>query len=239
MVWFCQTIDACSSCLLFTMSVLRKLQERGMRKEKEFNQDWLQTGLGLGGHSTLSPSVCQGSGPTGCREEPSLSLSDRPQMWPLPPQKGLGGSFLHDLCMSGHQVLSRKQRISPRNKTKLLCGLPNSLMEELKLYQVTHFVVFLHRLIGDILLCTGFLSYLGPFNQIFRNLLLKDQWETELRARKIPFTENLNLISMLVDPPTVSVTFLLTLFEFQSRFISYLQRNQGTPNLFLFCFSFN
>ncbi|XP_019488822.1 PREDICTED: dynein heavy chain 8, axonemal, partial [Hipposideros armiger] len=61
----------------------------------------------------------------------------------------------------------------------------------------------INRLVGDILLCTGFLSYLGPFNQIFRNLLLKDQWEIELRARKIPFTENLNLISMLVDPPTI------------------------------------
>lgn len=74
---------------------------------------------------------------------------------------------------------------------------------------------------GDILLCTGFLSYLGPFNQIFRNYLLKDLWELELRARKIPFSENLNLISMLVDPPTVSVSVLITLFEFQSHFISY------------------
>lgn len=80
---------------------------------------------------------------------------------------------------------------------------------------------FLNRLVGDILLCTGFLSYLGPFNQIFRNFLLKDQWEIELRARRIPFTENLNLISMLVDPPTVSVTVLIMSFEFQSHFISY------------------
>lgn len=66
----------------------------------------------------------------------------------------------------------------------------------------------LHRLVGDVLLCTGFLSYLGPFNQIFRNYLLKDQWELEMKARKIPFTENLNLIAMLVDPPTVSLAFL-------------------------------
>lgn len=90
------------------------------------------------------------------------------------------------------------------------------------------------RLVGDILLCTGFLSYLGPFNQIFRNHLLKDQWEIELRARKIPFTENLNLISMLVDPPTVSVTFLIILFERQPHLISCLLRNQGTPNFFFF-----
>ncbi|XP_036073448.1 dynein heavy chain 8, axonemal isoform X1 [Rousettus aegyptiacus] len=69
--------------------------------------------------------------------------------------------------------------------------------------QSKEFKAQINRLVGDILLCTGFLSYLGPFNQIFRNFLLKDQWEIELRARRIPFTENLNLISMLVDPPTI------------------------------------
>ncbi|KAM5298313.1 dynein axonemal heavy chain 8 [Ctenodactylus gundi] len=69
--------------------------------------------------------------------------------------------------------------------------------------QSKEFKAQINRLVGDILMCTGFLSYLGPFNQIFRNYLLKDQWETELRTRKIPFTENLNLISMLVDPPTI------------------------------------
>ncbi|KAI4895809.1 hypothetical protein NFI96_021985 [Prochilodus magdalenae] len=59
-------------------------------------------------------------------------------------------------------------------------------------------------LVGDVLQLTGFLSYCGPFNQTFRNMLLKDIWEVELRKRKIPFTENLNLISMLVDQPTIS-----------------------------------
>ncbi|XP_010219892.1 PREDICTED: dynein heavy chain 8, axonemal [Tinamus guttatus] len=62
----------------------------------------------------------------------------------------------------------------------------------------------INRLVGDVLLCTGFLSYCGPFNQNFRNLLLKDLWETEMKAHKIPFSEDLNLISMLVDPPTIS-----------------------------------
>nr|AAK60623.1 axonemal dynein heavy chain 8 long form [Mus musculus] len=69
--------------------------------------------------------------------------------------------------------------------------------------QSKEFKTQINRLVGDVLLCTGFLSYLGPFNQIFRNYLLKDQWELELKARKIPFTENLNLIAMLVDPPTI------------------------------------
>uniref|UniRef100_A0AAZ3S0U6 AAA+ ATPase domain-containing protein n=1 Tax=Oncorhynchus tshawytscha TaxID=74940 RepID=A0AAZ3S0U6_ONCTS len=62
----------------------------------------------------------------------------------------------------------------------------------------------INRLVGDVLQLTGFLSYCGPFNQNFRNMLLKDIWEAELRKRKIPFTDNLNIISMLVDPPTIS-----------------------------------
>nr|XP_021145140.1 dynein heavy chain 8, axonemal isoform X1 [Columba livia] len=70
--------------------------------------------------------------------------------------------------------------------------------------QSKEFKAQIKRLVGDVLLCTGFLSYCGPFNQTFRNLLLKDLWEAEMRAQKIPFTENLNLISMLVDPPTIS-----------------------------------
>uniref|UniRef100_A0A8C4Y3D3 Dynein axonemal heavy chain 8 n=1 Tax=Gopherus evgoodei TaxID=1825980 RepID=A0A8C4Y3D3_9SAUR len=70
--------------------------------------------------------------------------------------------------------------------------------------QSKEFKTQINRLVGDVLLCTGFLSYCGPFNQIFRNLLLKDLWEVELRVRKIPFTENLNLISILVDQPTIS-----------------------------------
>ncbi|XP_066532241.1 dynein axonemal heavy chain 8-like isoform X2 [Hoplias malabaricus] len=62
----------------------------------------------------------------------------------------------------------------------------------------------INRLVGDVLLLTGFLSYCGPFNQTFRSMLLKDIWEAELCRRKIPFSENLNLISMLVDLPTIS-----------------------------------
>lgn len=61
----------------------------------------------------------------------------------------------------------------------------------------------LFRLVGDVLLATGFLSYLGPFNQNFRNLLLS-RWEKEMSVNKIPFSDNLNLINMLTDAATVS-----------------------------------
>merc|ERR1719410_2030456 len=54
------------------------------------------------------------------------------------------------------------------------------------------------RLIGDTLLACGFLSYSGPFNQEFRNQLM-NTWKALLKHKTIPYTNNLNVVSMLVD----------------------------------------
>ncbi|XP_078482966.1 dynein axonemal heavy chain 8 [Ciona intestinalis] len=59
------------------------------------------------------------------------------------------------------------------------------------------------ELVGNVLLATGFLSYCGPFNQEFRNYMIKETWEKELSERKIPFVSDLNLIAMLIDAPTI------------------------------------
>ena len=61
----------------------------------------------------------------------------------------------------------------------------------------------IYRLVGDVLLASGFLSYCGPFNQDFRSLLL-DAWKKELSSRGIPHSENLNLLDMLTDSATIS-----------------------------------
>ncbi|GAB1603179.1 hypothetical protein Ahia01_000598400 [Argonauta hians] len=58
------------------------------------------------------------------------------------------------------------------------------------------------RLVGDVLLCTAFLSYSGPFNQDFR-CILHDKWVKELNSRKIPFTANLNVTDMLTNPTMI------------------------------------
>uniref|UniRef100_A0A3Q3G9U0 Dynein, axonemal, heavy chain 5 n=1 Tax=Labrus bergylta TaxID=56723 RepID=A0A3Q3G9U0_9LABR len=69
--------------------------------------------------------------------------------------------------------------------------------------QSKEFAAQTKRLVGDVLLATAFLSYSGPFNQEFRNHLLSD-WQRELKQRQIPFGNNLNLIELLIDAPTVS-----------------------------------
>lgn len=46
----------------------------------------------------------------------------------------------------------------------------------------------LDKLVGDVLLATGFLSYTGPFNQDFRALLDRD-WHIELSKQGIPYSD--------------------------------------------------
>ncbi|XP_072136268.1 dynein axonemal heavy chain 8-like [Mobula birostris] len=70
--------------------------------------------------------------------------------------------------------------------------------------QCKEFKAQINRLVGDVLLATGFLSYSGPFNQTFRDILIKVIWETELQKKKIPYTDGINLITFLVDQPMIS-----------------------------------
>ena len=74
--------------------------------------------------------------------------------------------------------------------------------------QKHYFFVLFFRLVGDVLLLTGFLSYSGPFNQEFRNKLITN-WQKEMFQRRIPYTSDLNLISMLVDNATVRILLFM------------------------------
>lgn len=69
--------------------------------------------------------------------------------------------------------------------------------------QSKEFKIQLGKLVGDVLLATGFLSYCGPYNQEFRANLIKT-WMTILREKEIPFTLNLNITNMLVESSTIS-----------------------------------
>jgi dynein heavy chain len=59
------------------------------------------------------------------------------------------------------------------------------------------------RLAGDVAKASAFVSYVGPFNSEFRNLLENDYFQGDLEAKNIPFSEGLKLTQFLVDESTV------------------------------------
>lgn len=85
------------------------------------------------------------------------------------------------------------------------------------------------------LICTGFLSYQGPFNQDFRNLLSRE-WQKLLKDRKIPFSSSINIVDYLTDATTVYFFFYFHLkHKYQPFKLSFLikigeWRLQGLPN---------
>lgn len=68
------------------------------------------------------------------------------------------------------------------------------------------------RLVGDVLILTGFLSYCGPFNQEFR-ILLQKKWFEFLHSRKIPVSVTINIVDSLTDSATVR-TVLFKIISF-------------------------
>lgn len=69
--------------------------------------------------------------------------------------------------------------------------------------QVAMFKSETDRLVGDVLVLTGFLSYCGPFNQEFR-ILLQRKWFDFIQDRKIPISVTINIVNTLIDTATVS-----------------------------------
>ncbi|KAF7401630.1 hypothetical protein HZH68_007450 [Vespula germanica] len=68
--------------------------------------------------------------------------------------------------------------------------------------QVALFKSEIERLVGDVVILTGFLSYCGPFNQEIR-ILLQRKWFDFLRDKDIPCSKTINIVDVLTDTATI------------------------------------
>jgi len=59
------------------------------------------------------------------------------------------------------------------------------------------------RLVGDVAMACAFISYAGPFNQLFRDYIVKEKFMLDLKLRNIPVSQNISLTEFLVDAGTV------------------------------------
>lgn len=110
---------------------------------------------------------------------------------------------MYDSAMREKQTLlddAESCRRKMQAATALISGLGGEKERWTK--QSKEFQEQIGRLVGDVLLATGFLSYSGPFNQEFRSLLMKG-WEKELTKCRIPFSLDLNITAIMVDNATV------------------------------------
>ena len=96
------------------------------------------------------------------------------------------------------------------NETRNKMESANKLIEALsgerqRWYQQSNeFKSVIERLVGDVALATAFISYCGPFNAEFRELLLNKYFYAHCKKLNIPVTEGLDVVKFLVDDTTIS-----------------------------------
>lgn len=60
-------------------------------------------------------------------------------------------------------------------------------------------------LTGDVLISSAFISYAGPFNKKFRDIMINDNFKKYIIDGKIPFSKTINPVKMLADEACVAV----------------------------------
>ncbi|XP_068084800.1 dynein axonemal heavy chain 8 [Anabrus simplex] len=116
---------------------------------------------------------------------------------------------LREVQANFDQAMAEKQAVlddaaACQRKMDAATALINGLAGEKKRWteQSAQFKSEIERLVGDVLLLTGFLSYSGPFNQDFR-IQLQTHWKEELLTRRIPVSKEVNIIETLCDTATI------------------------------------
>ncbi|GIQ85219.1 dynein heavy chain, partial [Kipferlia bialata] len=112
----------------------------------------------------------------------------------------------YDACMAEKQRLQNDAEVTQRrlgSAQALISGLSGE--RERWGVQSKELADRVRRLVGDVALAAGFLSYAGPFNQEYRQKLLTNIWVPSLKKRGVPFSESLaaNVTAFLVTEATV------------------------------------
>ena len=58
-------------------------------------------------------------------------------------------------------------------------------------------------LVKIVFLCSGFITYVGPFNQEYRKDL-QNRWLMDLTKKEIPISKDLNCVTFFADAPLIS-----------------------------------
>jgi dynein heavy chain len=59
-------------------------------------------------------------------------------------------------------------------------------------------------IIGDVLLASAFVSYVGPFNKKFRDMIVYDNFVEFFKQNNIPMSPNSNPLNILTDEATMA-----------------------------------
>jgi dynein heavy chain len=59
-------------------------------------------------------------------------------------------------------------------------------------------------IVGDVLLASAFVSYVGPFNKKFRDIIINSKFLDFFKKYKIPMSGDVNPLSILTDEATVA-----------------------------------
>lgn len=62
----------------------------------------------------------------------------------------------------------------------------------------------LHVVIGDVLLASAFVSYVGPFNKKFREQIMNTKFVDFFRRSRIPMSPDTNPLMILTDEATIA-----------------------------------
>jgi len=116
--------------------------------------------------------------------------------------KGLNDEFAGAMAekqKTEDQANQTKDKMDAANK--LISGLAGEKIRWTA--QSKEFATVMRKLVGDVSRTCAFVSYCGPFNSQFRDLLLEKYFKDDAADRGLPLTDDLKAIEFLVDEATI------------------------------------